>query len=245
VTLTSLSLLRLPSMSAYGAIASQTSSRPPLASTIWLPKPSATSASHLLLHHLTLSRALKLPGLVDCLHSAFAEIIEEGATYPQEILQGEEYTRAAFEAYFFAGDVIVAIAGHDESKDPQTVANPGQATAVDLQDTAKGREWEECVVGFYYVGSICSIPPQQLNGSCRSNQITLDDHHTYVLTYMASAPRHPISQICNGGFVVPARHRGHGYGTVLAQSYLHYAPALGYEASVFNLVYVNNVASVR
>jgi ribosomal protein S18 acetylase RimI-like enzyme len=39
--------------------------------------------------------------------------------------------------------------------------------------------------------------------------------------------------------------RGHGYGTVLAHSFLHYAPALGYQASVFNLVYVNNTASVR
>ena len=31
----------------------------------------------------------------------------------------------------------------------------------------------------------------------------------------------------------------------LARSYLHYAPRLGYQASVFNLVYVNNLASVR
>ena len=32
---------------------------------------------------------------------------------------------------------------------------------------------------------------------------------------------------------------------MLARSFLHYAPRLGYEASVFNLVYVNNAASVR
>ena len=32
---------------------------------------------------------------------------------------------------------------------------------------------------------------------------------------------------------------------MLARSYLHYAPRLGYEASVFNLVYVNNIASVK
>ncbi|KAF8141223.1 hypothetical protein EV363DRAFT_1391696 [Boletus edulis] len=38
---------------------------------------------------------------------------------------------------------------------------------------------------------------------------------------------------------------GNGYGHVLARSFLYYAPRLGYEASVFNLVYVNNVASVR
>lgn len=44
---------------------------------------------------------------------------------------------------------------------------------------------------------------------------------------------------------MPPSQRGGGYGRVLAQSYLHYAPKLGYKASVFNLVYVNNVASVR
>ncbi|CDO69606.1 hypothetical protein BN946_scf184875.g9 [Trametes cinnabarina] len=52
-------------------------------------------------------------------------------------------------------------------------------------------------------------------------------------------------QICNAGFLVPPAQRGHGIGTVLARSYLHYGPRLGYEASVFNLVYVNNVASVK
>jgi GNAT superfamily N-acetyltransferase len=56
---------------------------------------------------------------------------------------------------------------------------------------------------------------------------------------------HHAIQICNAGFVVPPSQRGHGYGTVLAHSFLHYAPRLGYQASVFNLVYVNNTASVR
>lgn len=36
-----------------------------------------------------------------------------------------------------------------------------------------------------------------------------------------------------------------GYGSLLSQSYVHYAPKLGYQASVFNLVYVNNSASVK
>jgi GNAT superfamily N-acetyltransferase len=52
-------------------------------------------------------------------------------------------------------------------------------------------------------------------------------------------------QICNAGFVVSPHHRGGGYGSILGESYLHYGPKLGYRASVFNLVYVNNVASVR
>lgn len=41
-----------------------------------------------------------------------------------------------------------------------------------------------------------------------------------------------------------SRWRGRKYGSLLGESYLHYAPLLGYRASVFNLVYVNNVASV-
>lgn len=45
--------------------------------------------------------------------------------------------------------------------------------------------------------------------------------------------------------MVPTIHRGKGYASALAKSFLHYAPALGYKASVFNLVYTNNLASVR
>ncbi|KAL4243321.1 Mitochondrial N-acetyltransferase [Abortiporus biennis] len=60
-------------------------------------------------------------------------------------------------------------------------------------------------------------------------------------------PNYPgrSSHICNAGFVVPSSQRAKGFGSVLARSYLHYGPSLGYEASVFNLVFVNNVASVK
>ncbi|KAE9411598.1 hypothetical protein BT96DRAFT_961431 [Gymnopus androsaceus JB14] len=60
-------------------------------------------------------------------------------------------------------------------------------------------------------------------------------------------PNYPgrSSHICNGGFIVPPTRRKGGYGSTLAKSYVHYAPKLGYRASVFNLVYVNNEASVR
>lgn len=60
-------------------------------------------------------------------------------------------------------------------------------------------------------------------------------------------PNYPgrSSHICNAGFMVPPSQRGSGYGHILAKSYLHYAPALGYKASVFNLVYNNNAASVK
>lgn len=44
--------------------------------------------------------------------------------------------------------------------------------------------------------------------------------------------------------MVDPKHRGRKIGTTLARSYLHYAPLLGYRASVFNLVYSNNLASM-
>ena len=44
---------------------------------------------------------------------------------------------------------------------------------------------------------------------------------------------------------MPPKHWNKGYGRVLAKSYLYYAPKLGYQGSVFNLVYVNNAASIR
>ncbi|ORX35795.1 hypothetical protein BD324DRAFT_661160 [Kockovaella imperatae] len=60
-------------------------------------------------------------------------------------------------------------------------------------------------------------------------------------------PNYPgrSSHNCNAGFVVPPIQRGKKIGGALAESYLIYAPALGYRGSVFNLVYENNAASLR
>ncbi|THH12727.1 hypothetical protein EW146_g7423 [Bondarzewia mesenterica] len=60
-------------------------------------------------------------------------------------------------------------------------------------------------------------------------------------------PNYPgrSSHICNGGFVIPSAHRKFGYGKTLGKSYLHYAPKLGYKASVFNLVYTTNIGSMK
>jgi len=52
------------------------------------------------------------------------------------------------------------------------------------------------------------------------------------------------SHICNGGFVVAAGARRQGIARFLAGCFLPLARALGYEASMFNLVYVNNTASL-
>jgi len=68
-----------------------------------------------------------------------------------------------------------------------------------------------------------------------------------IVGYYYIKPNYPgrSSHICNAGFVVPPLHRGKGHVKLLAQSYIHYAPRLGYQASVFNLVYVNNAASIK
>ncbi|KZV97836.1 hypothetical protein EXIGLDRAFT_729631 [Exidia glandulosa HHB12029] len=60
-------------------------------------------------------------------------------------------------------------------------------------------------------------------------------------------PNYPgrSAHACNGGFFVLPAARGKGCGSLLGQSYVINAPLLGYKASVFNLVYCSNEASVR
>ncbi|KAF9819566.1 hypothetical protein IEO21_02030 [Rhodonia placenta] len=198
-------------MSAYGAI-QRTASSEPLASTIWHLKDKGHGEhDSVTIHHLTLSRARSLPGLVEYLHAVFADELARGLTYPQEILPGETYTQETFEAYYFAADVLVAVQG--ESENTLSFKHPeGQAVSYGIDAERNGRRWEACVAGCYYV-----------------------------------KPNYPgrSSHICNAGFLVPVSQRAKGVGAALARSFLHYAPRLGYEASVFNLVFVNNTASVR
>ncbi|EJF57528.1 hypothetical protein DICSQDRAFT_183139, partial [Dichomitus squalens LYAD-421 SS1] len=195
-------------MSAYGAIAAHKNSSP-LPTTIWQFKSKGfDTPSTLTVHHFTLARAEAFSGLIDYIHKTFADELERGQTYPQEILPGEEYTRALFDAYYFAGDVLIAVLGREGDQLQQDEAE----SPIGFIEAVGGRGWEECIAGCYYV-----------------------------------KPNYPgrSSHICNAGFLVPPNQRGRGVGAVLARSFLHYGPRLGYEASVFNLVYVNNVASVK
>ncbi|MGK7912770.1 MAG: N-acetyltransferase family protein [Synechococcus sp.] len=52
------------------------------------------------------------------------------------------------------------------------------------------------------------------------------------------------SHICNAGFIVEPRYRGQGIGRFMGTSVLPLAKALGYEAIMFNLVFVTNTASI-
>jgi len=222
-------------MSAYGAITVTNKPIDLLPSTTWdLPQPvhgkPATPFRRLVLHHLRLDSARALPSgpsLLDYTYRIFAAEIEEGRTYPQEAdaladdsvalgsasLSGSAYTytRAAFETYFWAADVIVAI-GQKEDETGLVGSDGGRVGSGCGEDLIVDLGLEDALVGFYYV-----------------------------------KPNYPgrSSHICNAGFIVPPAHREFGYGTILGKSYLHYGPALGYKASVFNLVYANNTGSLR
>ncbi|KAB5575380.1 hypothetical protein GE09DRAFT_1091811 [Coniochaeta sp. 2T2.1] len=60
-------------------------------------------------------------------------------------------------------------------------------------------------------------------------------------------PNYPgrSSHVCNAGFIVTDASRNRGVGRLMGESYLDWAPRLGYTYSVFNLVYETNVASCK
>ncbi|KAJ6095801.1 hypothetical protein N7486_006547 [Penicillium sp. IBT 16267x] len=60
-------------------------------------------------------------------------------------------------------------------------------------------------------------------------------------------PNYPgrCSHICNAGFITTSVARGKGVGFAMGETYLEFAPKLGYKYSVFNLVFANNPASIR
>jgi GNAT superfamily N-acetyltransferase len=53
------------------------------------------------------------------------------------------------------------------------------------------------------------------------------------------------SHVCNGGFITNPAYRGLGIGKLMGEKFKRLAKDLGYKSSLFNLVFANNVASVR
>jgi len=133
-----------------------------LSSTIWeIPvKPAHTKLTipfaHASIHHLTLATVSALPGLLEFTHAAFAEIVAEGMTYPQEASTTAEYTRETFGAYYWAADVFVAL-GHVSAGGAHITESEGGGGEAGgagpevVERERAGRSWEECVIGFYYV----------------------------------------------------------------------------------------------
>ncbi|KAF2667014.1 hypothetical protein BT63DRAFT_416086 [Microthyrium microscopicum] len=60
-------------------------------------------------------------------------------------------------------------------------------------------------------------------------------------------PNYPgrSSHVCNGTFLVTDGARNRGVGRLMGETYVEWAPKLGYTYSVFNLVYETNVASCK
>lgn len=199
-------------MSAYGSISLPSRPSGPLSSTAWKLAPAAANRpqspfTSITVHHLTSASAASFQGLQGLTYRVFSDEVRSGTSYPQEAPVGE-YTREEFEAYFWAGDVFIAIGVATDGG----ASSEGTPIEGGIAEAQAGRSWEECVVGFYYV-----------------------------------KPNYPgrSSHICNGGFVIPPAHRRFGYGKTLGKSYLHYAPQLGFKASVFNLVYTSNIGSMK
>jgi GNAT superfamily N-acetyltransferase len=80
-----------------------------------------------------------------------------------------------------------------------------------------------------------------------STESTERDWEKWCLGSFYVKPNYPgrSSHVSNGGFLVTDGARNRGVGRLMGESYLIWAPLLGYTYSVFNLVYETNVASVR
>ena len=146
-------------MSAYGAIGSKKhEDESPLPTTSWTTRDKTTGSPIVVnMYHLTLEAALKCPGLVEYLHSVFARVVEDGKTYPMEVAEGEDYSKQAFESYFFAADVIVGILS-GKGSDDQRVGVQDAPSPSSLCEDGQPLVWEDVVAGFYYVRCFISWP---------------------------------------------------------------------------------------
>ena len=153
-------------MSAYGAILRASASSAQLESTAWKVKPrdGDEETRYVLIFHLTLSSAPL--DLVGYMHEHFADELERGNTYPQEPDAGTRLSRDAFEAYFFAADVLVGVQLSREDlvrlgvdvHAASEADGPIPSNNVTLEDVRNKREWKDCIAGFYYVGPLYSLP---------------------------------------------------------------------------------------
>lgn len=156
-------------MSAYGAIERSWTSRT-VRSTIWKGRPSGDEAEQfVVLFHLTLqdTEQQSRDGLIAFMHNEFADEIERGQTYPQETQPGSRYTLDAFKSYFFAADVFVGLFCSGErlvQTGLDAKFNDGEflEADVDFDLIRNGRDWGDCVAGFYYVSTFKQIDASSL-----------------------------------------------------------------------------------
>lgn len=128
-------------MSAYGDI-KRTNSPVRLPPTIWNPQSSRVSDG-ISVHHLTLTSARALPGILEYLGAIFSKEIADGMTYPQE----GDMRQETFEAYFFSADVFVGILGSIS----KAAVSGSERPNLEIEEERADRTWDDCIAGYYYV----------------------------------------------------------------------------------------------
>lgn len=95
----------------------------------------------------------------------------------------------------------------------------------------------------YFLSSESFICYLKIDGLEKDNPLTKPS----IVGAFYVKPNFPgrCSHICNGGFLVHQQFRQLSIGTVLGEHFLKIAPLLGYKASMFNLVFENNIGSVK
>lgn len=207
-------------MSAYGKLASPAADAPMQPARLYaLPQRGNRVVpggyTHLLCVHV---RAADVPdALRRTIHAVVNETLAEGNTYPQWGPLSDDELGDVFLGYDAVVGVLLQCAPGASERDGEV---------VDAAELLGGS------------GDVARTTRALLDGVEWPAQF---GGFYYI------KPNYPgrSSHICNGGFLVPTASRGMRLGFLLAQSFLHYAPALGYRASVFNLVYDTNRASVR
>lgn len=115
----------------------------------------------------------------------------------------------------------------------------------------QSEEMDEEAFSKYYLSADCFVLINDRNeclggfyGVFHSTHISIQKILTSPTLVKPNFPGH-CSHISNGGFLVAVEYRGRGYGKILANAFLSIAPLLGYKASLFNLVFVDNIVSTR
>ncbi|KDN43873.1 hypothetical protein RSAG8_05866, partial [Rhizoctonia solani AG-8 WAC10335] len=254
-------------MSAYGTIAAPSSrSEQPLKALSYVIQNKPENS--ILIMHLTKETAPN--DLVGLLHKEFGEELERGQTYPPRSGEMSAYGTIATPSGC-SGQPLKALSYVIQNKPENSILimHLTKETApndlVGLLHKEFGEELERgqtypqegpmdraAFEAYFFaadafVGVI--IPSEETvalqNENIERVRAGRGWDESIVGSYYVK-PNYPgrSSHICNAGFVVRTRFRRLGLGKLLGESYVRNAPQLGYKASVFNLVYANNVASL-
>ena len=162
--------------------------------------------------------------------------VDDGRTYPQEEIPDLE----TYKSYFMSYDLVLGFFLSEEQA--RSLHPSGEEIPV------TGLRLPSSLLSNLRIGDsvLHSISPSTSTTSSSPSLSLPNPPSTYAFAYYIK-PNYPgrSSHLCNAGFMVPPTSRGLGLGRIAARSFLFYGPACGYRGSVFNLVYVNNEASVK